>query len=274
MNIPTIGGARGIFEIFVPGMFLLLNLGAIVYLFPFTDDETKRLIVSGASNPVLVLVIAVGFGYLIGVLLRLFQTDLPDKWSAAWLRRFRRHARKGKDEFKLYATEEFPYIGWIGEVCKEYLPPEAQAFYDKVWAGRKRAGHNKQFFNYCKTLISSSDERAANEIYAAESLTRYISGMFYALAFSVVLILVTVILRYFASGQTMAGPIIILLAYLFAIVEILQHFRVIRIKEVETVFTASFRNREIFEQRLPESIEAAQQVAAADAASAPLQRRG
>lgn len=264
MSIPTIGGARGIFEIFVPGMFLLLNLGAVVYLFPFTDDETKRLIVSGVSNPVLILIIAVGFGYLIGVLLRLFKTDLPDKWSALWLQGFRRHARKGEGKVHLFATEAFPYIGWIGEVCKGYLPSETQAFYDKVWADRKRAGHNKQFFNYCKIMISSSDEKAANEIYAAESLTRYISGMFYALAFSFVLILVTVILRYFASGQIMTGLIIILLAYLFAVVEILRHFRVIRIKEVETVFTASFRNRGIFEQSLPESIEAAQPGVPAD----------
>lgn len=31
MNIPTIGGPRGIFEVFVPGMFLLLNTSAAVY---------------------------------------------------------------------------------------------------------------------------------------------------------------------------------------------------------------------------------------------------
>ena len=205
MNIPTIGGARGIFEIFVPGVFLLLNLSAVIYLFPYTDDETRRLIASGASNPILVLVIGVGFGYLIGVLLRLFRTDLPDKWSALWLRRFDRHALEGKGRFKLYATEDFPYIGWIGESCKQYLPCEVQTFYDKVWAGRKQAGHNKQFFNFCKMMINSTDERAANEIYAAESLTRYISGMFFALVLALILIFVTVVLRYLVLGQAMIG---------------------------------------------------------------------
>jgi len=248
MNIPTIGGARGIFEIFVPGMFLLLNLGIVVYMFPYTDNETKNLIATAASSPAIALVIVVGFGYLIGVLLRLLRTESPDQWSAAWLRKFDADARQENGQFKLWATEDFPYIGWMAEVCKEYLPPDAQAFYDEVWAKRKRAGQNKEFFNYCKVLINSKDERAANEIYAAESLTRYMSGMFYALVVAFILILVTIPLRYFLASQLTIGLVIILIAYLVAIVEIIQHFRFIRIKEVQTVFTATFQNKELFRQ--------------------------
>jgi len=247
MNIPTIGGARGIFEIFVPGMFLLLNLGAVAYMLPFADAETKNLITAIASNPALVLVIVVGFGYLVGVLLRLLRTDLPDEWSAAWIRRFQPQARNKNGEFMLWAIEDFPYIGWMGEICTLCLPPDAQVFYDSVWAKRKRVGGKKQFFNYCKVIINSKDERAAIEIYVAESLTRYISGMFYALAFSFILIFVTVLMRYFV-GQVNIGLIVILVAYLVAILEIVAHFRFIRIKEVETVFTASFHNRELFQQ--------------------------
>src|SRR5512138_1621180 len=32
MNIPTIGGTRGIFEIFVPDVFLLVNIGGLSWL--------------------------------------------------------------------------------------------------------------------------------------------------------------------------------------------------------------------------------------------------
>ncbi|GAI26286.1 unnamed protein product, partial [marine sediment metagenome] len=53
MNIPTIGGARGIFEIFVPGVFLLLNLAVAVFLLPFIDEDTKNFFLDYASNPVL-----------------------------------------------------------------------------------------------------------------------------------------------------------------------------------------------------------------------------
>jgi hypothetical protein len=248
MNIPTIGGARGIFEIFIPGMFLLLNVGAVVYVFPFTDIETKNLITTAASNPAIALVIFVGFGYLIGVLLRLLRTDLPDQWSAAWIRKFHQHARQKNGEFALWVSDDFPYIAWIGEMCKLCLPPDAQIFYDKVWATRKRTGQNKQFFNYCKVLINSKDEKAANEIYIAESLTRYISDMFYALLFAFVLIFVTVIVQYSIVHQVTLGLVIILIAYLVALAVIVDHFRFIRIKEVETVFVASFHNRELFQQ--------------------------
>ena len=71
-------------------------------------------------------------------------------------------------------TEAFPYIGWVEEACRQYLPPEALQFYKKIWAKRKQVGENKQFINFCKIIISSSDERAANEIYAAEALYRVI----------------------------------------------------------------------------------------------------
>ena len=211
MNIPTIGGARGIFEFFVPGIFLLLNFSAVAYLFPFTDSDTKRIIAAGASNPALALVVAISFGYLIGVVLRLFQTDLPDRLSAAWLRRFIRHARQQKNSFKLWATEEFPYLGWIEQVCRLYLPPEALIFYNKTWGRRKPGEQNKQFFTFVKVMVSSNDERSAGEMYAAEALSRYIAGMFYALSFASVLILVTVIAVYFVSNQILTGLLIILL---------------------------------------------------------------
>jgi hypothetical protein len=252
MNIPTIGGARGIFEIFVPGMFLLVNLGVVVYLFPFVDEETKRLIAAGASDPVVALLVAVGFGYLVGVLLRLFRPALPDKLSAACIRRFGRHRRRGDDEPALRAYEDFPYFGWIGEVCRECLgSDEALEFYEKTWGrideGREKKGLSSPFFNFCKALVSCADEKSANEVYAAEALTRYMSGMFYALVFAFLMILVTVILRYVFDGETMVGLIIVLCFYLFAIGAILSRFRSIRAKEVGIVFAACFKNRHLFE---------------------------
>jgi hypothetical protein len=104
MNIPTIGGAKGIFEIFVPGLFLFLNFVLVLYLFPFTEKETNSLISLCISNQILGLVITISFSYLIGVILRLFRTDLADEWSAKFIRKFKHGANK------LYAVEKFPYI--------------------------------------------------------------------------------------------------------------------------------------------------------------------
>lgn len=251
MNIPTIGGARGIFEFFVPGIFLLLNFGLATYLFPYTDAETKKGILATASNPALAVIIGISFGYLIGVVLRLFQTDLPDRLSAGWLRIFNRTARQKDRKFKLWATEHFPYFGWIEQVCNLYLPVEALDFYQKTWGRRKQGEQNKQFFTFIKTLINSDDERAADEMYAAESMSRYIAGMFYAICFAFISLLVTTITSSLVSRQIPIGLVMILAAYLFFIAEILGHYRFIRIKEVEIVFAASFRNKTLFEEAFP-----------------------
>jgi hypothetical protein len=252
MNIPTIGGARGIFEIFVPGMFLLVNLGVVVYLFPFVDEETKRLIAAGASDPVIALLVTVGFGYLVGMLLRLFRPALPDRLSGAWVRGFRRRGRQAKGELGLWAHEDFPYIGWIGEVCRECLrSDEALEFYEKTWGRihevREKKGLSSPFFCFCKVMVSCADERSAGEVYVAESFTRYLSGMFYALVFASAMVLVTVILQYVVDRETMVGLIIVLCFYLLAIGTILGRFRSIRTGEVEIVFAACFKNRHQFE---------------------------
>jgi hypothetical protein len=252
MNIPTIGGARGIFEFFVPGIFLLLNFGMATYLFPSIDTETKKGILALTSNSVLVVIIGITFGYLLGVVLRLFKADFPDRLSAAWLRIFDRTAKKKDRHFELWATEHFPYFGWIEQVCKRYLPLESLNFYQKIWGQIKQGEQNKQFFTHIKTIINSNDARATEEMYAAESMSRYIAGMFYALCFSFISLLATVIAYYLVSGKLMVGLVIILAAYLFIIAVILGNYRFIRIKEVEIVFAASFRNRVLFEAAIPE----------------------
>jgi hypothetical protein len=253
MNIPTIGGARGIFEFFVPGVFLLLNLGFATYVFPYTDAETKNGIAAAASSPALALVIGISFGYLIGVVLRLFQTDLPDRLSAAWLRRFDHKAREQDRKFKLWATEQFPYFGWIEQTCGLFLPGEALDFYQNTWGRRKKGEQNKQFFTFIKTMINSDDARAAEEMYAAESLCRYIAGMFYALCFASFSLLIPIVVSYLVLGQVLIGLIIVVAIYLFMIAEILAHYRYLRIKEVEIVFAASYKNRALFEEPSPKT---------------------
>ncbi len=246
MNIPTIGGTRGVFEIFVPGAFLLLNLAAVVYLLPFIDEDTKSFISGCGSNPALGFVIILCFGYLIGVILRLLTAEPVDKLSAKWIQMTKTRAHQEDGTFKLWAHERFPYIGWIGEVCKSDLPPNTVKFYHNTWANRRHKGRNTHFFNFCKTIINSVDERAANEIYAAEALSRYISGTFYSLVIASCLLFVTVVLYHGSLGKIVIPLLLIVVVYFLAIAAILNYFRFIRIKEVEIVFAATFRHRSIF----------------------------
>lgn len=249
MNIPAVGGTRGIFEIFVPGAFLLINLAYIGHhLLTLANRDAQSFILDCISRPVLALVLIVCFGYLIGVMLRLLRAERADRLSAKWNQRFNPYCRYDDGSLKLWAYEEFPYIGWIGEVCRLYLPPGAVDFYNKTWAARKREGQNRQFFNFCKTMINSVDERAANEIYSAEALSRYISGMFYSLVIASCLLLVAVVLQLVIFDTVAVVLITVLLFYLLATVAILRYFRFIRIKEVEMVFAATFKNKcELFD---------------------------
>jgi len=251
MNIPAIGVVRGLFDVFVPGTFLLLNLILVVYLLPFADQDTKRFIEELASNSGTIFVLALCFGYLIGVLLRMLRTEFPDRCSAALLRRFHSRARKKNGDFQLWAIEEFPYIGWIGEVCEKFLPPEALQFYKTAWAPRKRKGQNRQFFNYCKIMVNSVDERAATEFNAAEALSRYTAAMFFTLVLASLLVAITTTLHYFYFHIVSAGLIALLVVYLVAIAVILAYLRFLRVKEVEIVFAACFKNKSIFEEKIP-----------------------
>jgi hypothetical protein len=186
---------------------------------------------------------AIAFGYLIGVLLRLVRADPIDSLSAWWLKTFSSKIRDKNGELKRWVTNEFPYIGWIEDVCNKYLPPENFSFYKEVWEKRGNNKKNKQFFNYCKMLINSEDERCASEIYADEAFTRYIAEMFCALAVSTILLLPTTLIK------AIYDPIwyvlfIILILYITSMALILKNFRTIRIKEVENVFAATFKLRD------------------------------
>jgi hypothetical protein len=265
MNIPTIGGPRGIFETFVPGVFLLLNAIATVYFSQLVNDQIRGLILDNASElglgPVIgliSLVIIICFGYLIGILIRLIPVDVLDSLSGRWLRRADRGARQKDGSFKLWASEKFPYLGWIEEACKLYLPAGALDFYNKTWGLRKRDNGNTRFFDFCKVLVNSVDERSANEIYIAEALSRYMSGMFFALSSASVLMLINI---FFVSG--IPGKIIataLFLIYVWATSRIVRHLRPIRVKEVETVFDATFVNREKLEVLLTNQVEEPQRI--------------
>jgi len=239
-NIKSIGGAGGIFHIFVPGVFLLLNFLGSVYLFPWSGDDTRKLLVTFSGNPAFGFVVIISFGYLLGVILRIFRSESADRLSAKYLCRFDKNAKKVKDDSNLYAYEYFPYTELIGQYCKN-LPDDTYIFYREVWSLKK----SKEFFNFCKILIISEDERSANEIYAAESLCRYISGVFYALVISFFLqlfILTSIIINHDFN----IIPLGLLAGYYIAIIGILRNFRFMRIKEVKTVFTAAYKNRHLF----------------------------
>ncbi len=254
--------ARGFFEIFVPGAFLMLNLLVGKYL--MLDDKGKEVLARIAGNQTLALIAAISFGYLLGVLLRLCRTELPDRLSAWFLRKFDPRSRdNGRDsrgwwlrallperlgakryaagfywEYKAWANKPFPYVRWIRSLTSRSLPDEVERFCATHWDPPEGKVHDREFLNFFKVLVSAIDPEANRQINAAEALSRYVAGMFYALLSALAFMCVTVV-RSQLAGQFV---LLLMLIYAVALVGILANFRFIRTKEVETVFATLFGN--------------------------------
>ncbi len=269
MDITAIGTARGIFEIFIPGLFLILNTVAVIYALlgrNIADD-----FFGGSAENWVILAVLFFLSYLAGTIIRLFKTDIVDTCARWWLRNcpWRRRAAKSGD----CVDEEFPYIKWLGATHTFPLgksAPEIQAlneFYGKLWEPQAEGMDNRvqklAFFNFCKSMINSRCERSANEIYTAEALSRFLTGMFYSLIFSLMVILAGIYASFIIELiQPLNGliqrlsrdalPLILtfgalFLLYLALVMVILTHYRFIRIREVSIVFNATFRFQDLFE---------------------------
>jgi hypothetical protein len=275
VNIPAVGAAQGIFELFVPGAFLLLN--ALFVAYSALGPENQAQLREFSSNGVLSFIVLICFGYLIGVIMRLFKTETPDRWSARLLRFTAKDSLKNQQvipgfgarwdpkttgdraAFQLWVIEDFPYVGWLGEVHTFGAGlDEAEAiqeFHRRVWAGPTRSRHqHKTFFNFCKTLINSADERAATEIYVAEALNRYLTGMFYSLLIALGLMAAGLAIQLVSGpgGAGLAVFVLMFLVYAAMLLVIVRQYRVSRIKEVSIVFGATYRHRQLFDSPRPQ----------------------
>ncbi|MBF0476976.1 MAG: hypothetical protein HQK59_14325 [Deltaproteobacteria bacterium] len=229
-NVPDTAVKGGIFHIFIPGLFLFINLVADVYFFPGTNEGIRKFVDAIIEKPTIYLAVTIGFGYLVGVILRMFRCGGPDYVHGKLLGMFNK-----------FSDQRFPYVAWIGEAIKD-LPEDVQNYYKEVWAGK----NSLPFFNFCKMIIISRDEKASNEIVAAESICRYSSSMFYALLVASGFIIILLVAEWLTGHQISAAFAGLLVGYIFAIFCILINYRDIRRKEVFIVFAAAYKNRVLY----------------------------
>ena len=93
------------------------------------------------------------------------------------------------------------------------------------------------------------DERAATEIYSAEALVRYLTGMFYALLIALGLMAFGIDIQRDVAPADKGWELfaVLLVVYAFMLLAIIKHYRIMRIKEVEIVFSATYQNRELLD---------------------------
>jgi hypothetical protein len=243
MEVPKVGSTQGIFEIFVPGLFLLLNLCGSLYLCSWLNDDVSKIFIKIFKNAGLLIIIVIPFGYFAGVILRLFKTRMVDTWSGkfSW---FIFGKRKLPAHLKEHFTEPFPYFKYMSYICdRKMLPDEASKFNTEVWQMRNQVSYtrgNREFFNYCKVQLHGDSDKSFDDIFSSEALSRYISSMFYALCMSILMVAIVAV-SHFLSGVFYISIFVIAL-YLIGIYAILRNFRFLRMKEVETVFAATLKH--------------------------------
>lgn len=236
MQLPNIGQPGSTLSMLIPGTFLLFNIIVGLYFIVWTvslGDVQEFLKESGGSLSVIVFLLLVCIGYLLGAILRLMKCEIPDNLSGFYLTHIER---------RNIPKEKFPYIEWLGRRCsREY--PEAVTFYKDTWGKHSKKRENS-FFNFCKVLLISKAPNLANECYAAEALNRYLSSMFYGISLSFLIIFFVLIKQIFSPNEELSLTLLLIeLIYGGSALLIIRNYRSIRMKEVETVFAASFAVR-------------------------------
>jgi hypothetical protein len=247
MDLPK-SGAKCFFEILMPGVFLLLNMLGTFGLFMVTlaDSDRQRAVHEFLVAPTYALALILSLGYLLGVVLRLFRTQFVDNWSGWFIGLLKPVWR---DE--PFITDPFFYNRWMRNKCNKRFDPFVGQFYERYWAQRDTgdAFKNTSFFNMCKVLINKTDPNSANEVFAAEAMSRFVAGSFYALFFACMLAFLDAIIVWEFIGRRLALlPIAVALVYFLLMLGILWEFRFLRCKEVDAVFDACYANRQHFQE--------------------------
>ena len=263
MQLPNIGKPDSILSILIPGTFLLFNLIIGIYFIVWNippHQVYEFLKESGASLSIIVFLLIICLGYLFGAILRLIKFGITDKLSG-WCLKYIGYLGTGKKfpfvKLKTYtSSESFPYLNWLKTRCANQYP-EAQNFYDSTWGSHNNNERRRtSFVNFCKVILISENETLARECYAAEAMNRYLASMFYGIFISF-LIIFSVLIKLTELAITHQGEfkfqqlsvtlLLVELIYVASAWIILSSYRFIRMKEVETVFAATFALREKFE---------------------------
>lgn len=239
---------HGLFEILLPGSFLLVNI--IVFLSIAAGVSVPAQMLPSAERWGFVEAVPVlGAAYILGMVLRMCRTEIPDRFSAWFIARI--WPRIGPDD--VFVKDVFFYGNWMKERYLPRLPETAGTFFKEFWEPRYKApalGHsnmNSQFFNFVKTMIQKLDAAMAEQLRNAEAVNRFIGGSFWALAASAVLMAAAAVWLYLQTSVDRWAPVLALgttVVYTVLLGGIARHFRYLRSKEACSVFEASFALRD------------------------------
>ena len=242
---------QGFFEILLPGSFLLLNVAAFLCV-AVGVSPVSHMMPGTEKWGIVEAVPALGASYILGMVLRMLRTEIPDRVSAWCLG----HIPPRLQEADLL-KESFFYVKWMRERHVPCLPSAAKDFFEGIWAKHYQQpipgvrNPNTDFFNFMKTLFLAIDKNTSEQLMASEAISRFVASSFWALAICTGLLAVDGGVLYF-RGLSLGVHFCVWLfiIYLTVLYGIVRHFRYLRCKEVALVFEVSFAYRNEIEKRL------------------------
>lgn len=283
MELPNLGKNGSILSILVPGTFLLCNI-IVGFYFILWNKTLPFEKISDNLLEIIAFLLLICVAYLLGAILRLMKCDIPDNISGWYLKNIERRKGikefpyidwiRLKCGYEYREAKEFYKLLWANykpDKQKKTQTDEAienqnsgnnrlikffknvkskvKLFFKRGKSNQKNKKYSrkkgKSFLNFYKVVLISVDENLANECYAAEAFTRYLSSIFYGLFCSFVIIILVLIKQYFFSNDQLSLTLLVIEGfYAVAMFFILRNYRYIRIKEVETVFAATFAAKE------------------------------
>jgi hypothetical protein len=225
-------GRGDFFGIIFPGAFLIANF---IYLY-FPN------IVQNEKSDTMLFIVMLILSYIAGILLRLLRPDYFETFPPEF----------GKDKVIIKDNKEveiglgrFPFIKWHLNTHLNHLPNSYRDYF-KSYISKEfgddippiREKIDKDFVNYCKTVICMKSDSLYEEILYAEGLSRLISGMGYALLICALLVLIKIYFIYTQSNVHIWPYVFLCIFYLMICLFLKLQFKRVRGKEATTVFEA------------------------------------
>ena len=269
-------GIIDFFGILCPGVLLLINLSILLFTCNVHLDQFWKSISKEDWGSIIFLSLFV-ICYLFGFVLRLISPDYVDKISTffgkliAPMQYIEKHKmrekfgnegmlsknisrRKRNKQFKTLLEEYYaklieqgkplPHFFWNDELYPYYFGLKC-VYYRNLpnqvahAIMQDKHSHNKDTFNFWKTLIASRNPNVATLVFQAEAFVRFMSGSFWAIIIGILsgIILITTNL---GSYQKIAIGISLTFISILMAAVILNRFKNQRRREVKILLDAIF----------------------------------
>jgi len=263
--VSSIAEIRGFFDMFLPGLFVLLHGLFVAYV--ISSDTNRHLLRDILRSPTSLFLIAVPTAYLIGVALRMTRTSSADRMSARVFLKFdtgkdfhnlvdkptQVQIETGKRDRKMVLEERFPYPNLMRYRVKTNLPSEASIFYD-IWAPASGQTTSVFTFEFWKTLLAHVDPEAGRQAYYSEIFVRVAAHTYYALCYCLLILSVALISDLLGRQELWRLISFFILADIGLLVTVVYNLRFLRVSEVEHVFASCFNHRAAILGRLRDPV--------------------